>query len=130
MPRSLIRGLAFLLQHRRHSRNIAVGSEVTLRFDIASLPLQASALELAREGVLSGGTKRGKAALGDVVLVGPGTDKALVNICFDAETSGGLLIVVDPAKALDLEAALGSRSVPVHAVGEVVARTGHVIELI
>ncbi|MEE8467310.1 MAG: selenide, water dikinase SelD [Planctomycetota bacterium] len=113
-----------------HARNVAVASEVTLRFDLERLPLQASALDLARQGVLSGGTKRGKAALGDVVLSGPGTDEALVNICFDAETSGGLLIVVDPARAADLETALGSRSVPVHAVGEVLARTEHVIELV
>ena len=108
--------LAILIKHY----NIQDGPDMYLQL----------ALELAREGVLSGGSKRGKAALGDVVLVGPGTDAAVVNICFDAETSGGLLIVVHPAKASELEAALASRSVPVHAVGEVVARTDHVIELV
>jgi selenide,water dikinase len=113
-----------------HASNVAEASDVTLRFELSSLPLQTGALDLARHGVLSDGTKRGKAALGDVVLAGPGSDDALVNICFDAETSGGLLIVVDPAKAADLEAALAARSVSVHAVGEAVARTDHVVELL
>jgi selenide,water dikinase len=113
-----------------HASNVAEASGVTMRFELSSLPLQTGALDLARHGVLSDGTKRGKAALGDVVLAGPGSDDALVNICFDAETSGGLLIVVDPAKAADLEAALAARSVSVHAVGEAVARTDHVVELL
>ena len=113
-----------------HGRNVAEGSGVTLRIELTSLPLQPPALELARQGVLSGASARGKAALGEVVRVGPGADPALVDICFDAETSGGLLIFVAADGGPRLERELADRDVPVHAVGEVVERTDHVVELL
>jgi len=113
-----------------HGRNVAVASRVTLRFDLGSLPVFPGARELAAKGVVSGGMKRGKEALGDVVRVDAGVDAALVDIAFDAETSGGLLIAVDAAKAADLERELAARDVPVHAIGEVIEDTGHVIELV
>jgi selenide,water dikinase len=112
-----------------HGRNIALASGVTLRLRTGALPLFPHALDLARKGVLSGGTARGKATLGDVVHVHADADRAIVDIAFDAETSGGLLIVIPASRASALERELDARSVPVHAVGEVVARGGHLIEL-
>ena len=113
-----------------HSHNIASASGVTLRFDASSVPFFDGALELAGDGVLSGGTKRGKAAVGDDVSFTPTVPSAAVDIMFDAETSGGLLIVVDPARAPQLQQELAARKVPVHRVGEVLARTQHVIEVV
>ncbi|MEZ6016945.1 MAG: selenide, water dikinase SelD [Planctomycetota bacterium] len=112
-----------------HGRNIALASNVTLRLRTGDLPLFPGALDLARKGILSGGTARGKMALGQVVSVAAGADPAIVNIAFDAETSGGLLIVVAPEKAAALERELAARDVPVHAVGEVVPHSGRWIEL-
>lgn len=112
-----------------HARNVAAASGVTVHFDLASLPTFPGALELARAGVVSGGTGRGKAALGDVVRIEDGADPGLVNICFDAETSGGLLIFVAADKASELERELGARSVPVHAVGHVGPGSDHVVVL-
>jgi selenide,water dikinase len=113
-----------------HAHNVAEASHVTLRFELAALPIFPGARELAARGVVSGGTARGKATLGAAVRVPQGADQALVDIAFDAETSGGLLIVVAPGDAARLEDELAARDVPVHAVGEVVARGAHVIELI
>ena len=112
-----------------HSYNVAKASEVTVRFRLADTPVFPGALELAEKGVLSGGTKRGKEALGEYVSVASDLPKGLVDIAYDAETSGGLLIFVDPGRATALESELGARGVPVHAVGEVVERTVHSIEL-
>jgi len=113
-----------------HASNIAAGSGVTLRFRTADLPVFPGALELARKGVFSGGRARGKAALGDVVKVAVGIEPALEGIVFDAETSGGLLIVVDPGEASTLERELAARDVPVRLVGEVITRTEDRIELV
>jgi len=112
-----------------HSHNIAQASNVTLRFRLADVPFFPRATELAAQGVLSGGTKRGKAALGANVGIADGSDSARVDIAFDAETSGGLLIVLPAASAAVLERELNARDVPVHCVGEVVERTDKVIEL-
>lgn len=113
-----------------HGRNVADASEVTLRFVLAELPLFPGARELAAAGVVSGGTKRGKAALGERVRVAAEADQATVDIAYDAETSGGLLIAVDAGRALQLEEELSSRGVPVHRVGEVVERSDVSIELV
>ena len=112
-----------------HARNIARASKVTLAFDLAQVPIFPGARELAAAGVVSGGTQRGKEAIGEDVTQGPGLDAALVDIAFDAETSGGLLIVLPEANAQELERQLSDRGVPVHAVGEVLESNGRSIEL-
>ncbi|QDV08114.1 Selenide, water dikinase [Planctomycetes bacterium Poly30] len=113
-----------------HARNIALASGVTIRLELGKLPIFPGARDLAAKGIVSGGTGRGKAALSDVIGIGPGLDQALVDIAYDAETSGGLLIVLPPERATRLEDELSRRDVPVHRVGEVVAKeSDHLIEL-
>ncbi|MEZ6004887.1 MAG: selenide, water dikinase SelD [Planctomycetota bacterium] len=102
-----------------HAHNIARASHVTLEFDAAALPLFPGALELARKNVLSGGSARGRAAIGSDVRWQPGVEETLVRLLFDAETSGGLLIAVPEAQAAQLEQELRARYEPVHAVGQV-----------
>ena len=113
-----------------HSHNIAKASGVTLSFQASALPVFPGARDLAANGVVSGGSSRGKLTLGEDVRIDDGVDPALVNIAFDAETSGGLLIVVDAARAGLLEDELAKRDVPVHAVGEVQSPQDHPIELL
>lgn len=114
-----------------HARNIALASDVTIRIQLGSVPIFPGARELAAKGVLSGGTSRGKEALSDVVDVGAGLDQALVDIAYDAETSGGLFIVLAPENAAKLEDELSRRDVPVHRVGEVVHKeSDHLIQLV
>ncbi|MBK7876395.1 MAG: selenide, water dikinase SelD [Planctomycetes bacterium] len=112
-----------------HARNIAKASGVTLRIDLERCPLFPGALDLARRGLCSGGAKRGRAALSDVVRARPGLEEALVNLAYDAETSGGLLIVVPPSAAAKLERELAARGVPVHAIGECAPASDVLIEL-
>ena len=114
-----------------HGRNIAAGSDVTLRFKLASLPIFPGARDLAAKGIVSGGVGRGKSALAGEVKVADGLDQALVDITYDAETSGGLLIVLAQENAAKLEDELASRDVAIHRVGEVTDRSGdHYIELV
>ena len=61
------------------------------------------------------------------VRVADGRDQALVDITYDAETSGGLLIVLPEENAPKLEDELASRDVPDHRVGEVVPREGDLL---
>jgi len=113
-----------------HAHNVAMASEACLRIRVSDVPLFPGALELARQGLVTGGAKRGQTALGATVRIGAGLEEPLVNLLFDAETSGGLLIVVDAADASALERALGENEVAVHCIGELVPRDGHAIELV
>ena len=104
-----------------HARNIAAASGVRIVLRAADIPVFPGALELARDGVLSGGSKRGCQALGETVRVDAGVDEVLGKLCYDAETSGGLLIVLAADKAAALETELRARDLLVCRVGEVVA---------
>ncbi len=112
-----------------HARNIAVASKVTLRIESARVPLFPGVLELSRRGLNSGGAKRGRATLAHEVNLASGLDEALVNLLFDAETSGGLLIVVAPDDAATLERELTARSLPVHRIGAFSAAGGVAIDI-
>jgi selenide, water dikinase len=113
-----------------HARNIAKGSNVTLRIELARIPIFAGALELVRGGTMSGGAKRGRTALADVVSIASGAEDALVNIAFDAETSGGLLIAIPASKAAALERELASRGQLAVCIGECFAARGPLLELV
>lgn len=100
-----------------HGRNIAAASGLCLRIDAGAVPIFGDALEYARKGWTSGGAKRGRASLAEEVEVEDSVEEALANLCFDAETSGGLLIVVDPSEAATLESSLRQRALPIARVG-------------
>ena len=112
-----------------HASNIAKGSKVTLRFSLGDLPIFEGALDLARDGVVSGGSGRNRASLHDVVHLADGLDDALVKLIFDAETSGGLLISVAADKVARLEGELADRGVLHAVVGEVTDQGAHLVEL-
>jgi len=113
-----------------HARNIAAASSVTLRIELARMPLFAGALELARAGFNSGAAGRGRKGLAAEVAIRSGLDETLVNLAFDAETSGGLLICVPVASAAKLERELAARDQLVCAIGEVLPRAERWIELV
>jgi selenide, water dikinase len=112
-----------------HARNIARGSGVTIRLDLASLPIFPGALELVRAGVVTGASGRGRKSMGAEVAIAPGADESLVKLVFDAETSGGLLIAVAAGDAARLERELAARGLPVRRIGSCETKTEHSIEL-
>ena len=56
---------------------------MTLAIELARVPLLERALEFARAGVVSGGSKKNRAALADVVSVRAGVDAALATLGFE-----------------------------------------------
>ena len=100
-----------------HAMNIARASELTFTIEAATVPLFGDVLSLAKRGLFSGGAKRGRANLGDDVDQAAELDEALVSLFYDAETSGGLLIVIDEGDAPRLEEALAAEELPIHRIG-------------
>lgn len=113
-----------------HARNIAKASGLTFRLESARTPLFPGVLELSRQGHNSGGAKRGRSGLKDEVRVAQGLDEALVNLMFDAETSGGLLIVVAPSDAPTLERELAARALPIARIGAFTAASDVHVEIV
>ena len=89
-----------------HSQEMAAGSEVTIILESAALPLLPGAMHLAEEGHLTGGCRRNRAYLQDKVAVESSVRAGLVEIGFDPQTSGGLLIALPKADAPRLVAEL------------------------
>src|SRR5262245_10282702 len=100
-----------------HAMNIARASELAFEIRVSDVPLFPGALDLARKGVFSGASKRGRTTLGPEVEIGSGLEEARVSLMFDAETSGGLLIVLPEARAGALERELRVRELPVQRIG-------------
>jgi selenide,water dikinase len=95
-----------------------------------SLPAFPGALEALGQGVIPGAIERNREYVGDLIRVAPGVEEARVNLGFDAQTSGGLLIAVPPARLGELHRQLAQRGVAGAVVGRIVPRTDVLIEVV
>ena len=85
-----------------------LGDDLSADLVLERVPVLPGAVELARSGVLPGGTLRNYEA-GRAQVDASGVDEARRWLLFDAQTSGGLLMAVAPARLEPLRAALASR---------------------
>ncbi len=81
-----------------HGFEMAQGSDVALHIDVSAIDLIPESLEFARMGVLPAGMYRNRSFAEAGVDVGT-TELAVQDLLFDPQTSGGLLMAVDPADA-------------------------------
>lgn len=91
-----------------HAREMALGSGCAAEISLGGLPLWPKVLEYSRDGVKPGRTKDVLAFLGPFVEWGP-ADAAWQGVLADPQTSGGLLMAVEPGKVEALLAALEAR---------------------
>jgi len=89
-----------------HAWEMAERSEATLVVETGWLPLYEGALAAAAAGVRTGGDARNREHLAGRVVAGADVPAALEALCYDPQTSGGLLAALDPA-AVDGAVAAG-----------------------
>jgi selenide,water dikinase len=77
-----------------HAQEMAIGSSVTLIIESEKLPILPRARSLAEKGYLTGGCKRNREYLKDQIIVEKSLRRGLVEVAFDPQTSGGLLIAL------------------------------------
>ncbi|MBQ9810036.1 MAG: selenide, water dikinase SelD, partial [Spirochaetales bacterium] len=75
-----------------HSQECAAASNVTIEFDINALPVIDGARELATFGFIPEGRYTNEDYLFDKVRFEAGIPQDLIDIAFDPQTSGGLLL--------------------------------------
>ena len=114
-----------------HGYEMAHGSDVTLRLEAKHLPLLPEAEAMAAAGHVPGGGKRNRTWLADKVALAEGIPPARAEVCFDPQTSGGLLIAVAGEQGDALVEALHAAGIPVaRRIGEARARGAAWIELV
>ena len=77
-----------------HALEMASGSSVTLVLESQNFPVMRGAPRLAEKGYITGGCKRNRDYLKDKITVEKSLSEGLVEVAFDPQTSGGLLIAV------------------------------------
>jgi selenide,water dikinase len=98
-----------------HLTGILEASKVAAEVAFDALPFLSHARNLAARGVIPGGTQRNLEAA-DQVEWAPDLSPADRYLCVDAQTSGGLLLVVPPEHEAALLTALREEHTPVAAV--------------
>ena len=106
-----------------HGVEMAQGSDTELHLNVSDIDLIPEAVELARLGVLPEGMYRNRSFAEP--FVDPGAvELARQDVLYDPQTSGGLLIAVDPADAPALYAELKGAVPSAQRIGEVTAYRG------
>jgi selenide,water dikinase len=104
-----------------HGWEMASGSGVALRVRTAAVPVLEGIHALAAQGVVPGGSKANLAWVTASLRVADGLAPTWPIVLADAQTNGGLLAAVDPARAEEVLRALRDAGVPAVAIGDVVA---------
>jgi len=105
-----------------HVHELASRSGVRAVIDAESLPLLPAALELAEQGVRTGGDRRNRDYADPHVE--SDADAALEALAYDPQTAGGLLISLPAERGAVLEATFASRGLIAARIGRVEAGTG------
>jgi len=82
-----------------HAAQLAEQSQVALEFDLQSIPYFPEVTGFAQQGLCPGGLFRNKDYYKDRVQFTAEIPEYMQDILFDAQTSGGLLICLEPDKA-------------------------------
>ncbi len=117
-----ITGFGFL----GHAREMADGSGVTLEIEAEQIRFLPGAVEYARQGAIPGGLKNNREYVSPFVVVDGQPPQEIIDLLYDPQTSGGLLVALPAADAkLFLESSPES-----YRVGRVAPQSAHAIRIL
>lgn len=114
-----------------HLLEMATASNVAVHLNADALPALPRALELAGVGLLPAGSHANKRYRAPDTYVGPGVNPYRVDLAFDAQTSGGIVLALDPEQvepALALLHEYGDQGYPIGTVHEY--NSGHRLHIL
>jgi selenide,water dikinase len=110
-----------------HASEMAVASGCSIEIAAARVPLLDGVRELVR-GNIPGGGRTNREHFGKGVRVAPGVDETILDLLYDPQTSGGLLVAIGADDGDRVATALADAGVPAVPIGRVVSREGaHVV---
>jgi len=105
-----------------HLAEMLANLSIGIRLESKAIPIIPEAIEYARTGFIPGGAFKNKTFRSPLVTLAPHIDTLQMDILFDPQTSGGLLMGIEKDRAGDLLAALKSGGEIASAIiGEVVS---------
>jgi len=113
-----------------HAWEMATASRVGMRFNHDNFEFLEGALECARQGFLAGGLKKNREFIGDCLQFAPNIPDEIQQILFDPQTSGGLLVAVDPHAADEACRLLAEKDCACMRIGESVEKTSLLLEVV
>lgn len=111
-----------------HASEVANASGVTLLIEAAKVPLLQGVRALVRRN-RNGGMDSNREYFGSGVTVGTGVDDDMMNLLYDPQTSGGLLVFIAADHAAAALHALHGKGVPAVEIGTAAEPTGNWIEV-
>jgi selenide,water dikinase len=102
-----------------HAYEMAAGSGVTISLDAAAMPLLPEARDMARMGIIPAGAYANRQYLEPKLLADPTLPLDLLDVLYDPQTSGGLLISLPEKDAMRLLRTLKDELPCAELVGEV-----------
>lgn len=106
-----------------HASEMAAASGCSLEIEAGRVPLLDGARALVR-GNIPGGGRTNREHFGAAVRVAAGIDESLLDLLYDPQTSGGLLIAAAPGDGDRVVTALVDAGVPAVPIGRAVAAAG------
>lgn len=113
-----------------HAWELATASGVGLRLRIQNIDLLEGAIECSRKGFLAGGLKKNREFLSGCIRFDESISTEWRNLLFDPQTSGGLLVAVDPKAADDAQDALTQANCRAMRIGEAASITSPLVDVI
>jgi selenide,water dikinase len=120
-----ITGFGFL----GHALEMATGSCVSLRINSRKIGVLDGALECVRRGFIAGGLKKNREYVGNCAMFSHNVPEELQQLLYDPQTSGGLLIALDPESEDRVCEELENANCAAMRVGQVVAKTSTPVEV-
>jgi selenide,water dikinase len=111
-----VTGFGLFAHLYRMLRASGLGAEV----HADQLPAFEGAIDALRQGVIPGAIERNREYVGEAIEIAPDVDEAFVNLGFDAQTSGGLLIATPLSRLEILRESLLRRGAGAFVIGRIV----------
>lgn len=108
-----------------HALEMATNGKKTIGLDSRVVPVLEKAREYAAMGLLPVGSYKTRAYCEKKIRISPSADKVAVDLMFDPQTSGGLLIALPPHEAAACVRMMNDEGVPGVRVGEVTGVDSH-----
>ncbi len=109
-----------------HGHEMAHLSQVDLRLSLSSLRWLPGAVDYAQRGMVPGGTARNRAYFAPWVQSSTALEEWELNLLYDPQTSGGLLMALPPDAAHGLVEALEASGEQAAIIGEVIPGSGSI----
>lgn len=113
-----------------HMIEMSEGSDVSIKLYSKEIPILEGALEYAKMGLVPEGAYSNEKFIKDKIKVNDTVERVLLDILYDPQTSGGLLISVAKEKSNKLLELLKENTTDYSVIGEVIDKRNYEIEII